>query len=333
LAGRPCRQFLANDLLNPFMAVGGDTLKTFNVSTAAAIVAAACGLYVVRHSSRATSSNCGAIDVLQALGINVESGPELPKQSIERVGICAWNAFLPWLHPRFLVRMPARIRFDTTINFVGPLLSPTMPSHKVMGVKSPESVDFESRLLGELGFKRAFVMHGLNAAGEGGMDEFSTLGPSHVAELRPDGSIEKSVITPEELGLRVARYEDIASSRDVHREALTLLRVIAGKDAGANGKATYFSYLGRVMTTAQRKCCRIWRSLSMTRYLAAWRPELENTRMESATAPPATSPSNRAAGCRCTDQADRAGRADRIASRRRNLTSPRQILRRPTADG
>ena len=76
-------------------------------------------------------------------------------------------------------------------------------------------------------------MHGLNAAGEGGMDEFSTLGPSHVAELRPDGSIEKSVITPEELGLRVARYEDIASSRDVHREALTLLRVIAGKDAGA----------------------------------------------------------------------------------------------------
>jgi anthranilate phosphoribosyltransferase len=224
------------DTPEPFIdnaGTGGDTLKTFNVSTAAAIVAAACGLYVVRHCSRATSSNCGAIDVLQALGINVESGPELPKQSIERVGICAWNAFLPWLHPRFLGRMPARIRFVTTINFVGPLLSPTMPSYKVMGVKSPESVDFESRLLGELGFKRAFVMHGLNAAGEGGMDEFSTLGPSHVAELRPDGSIDKSVITPEELGLRVARYEDIASSRDVHREALTLLRVIAGKDAGA----------------------------------------------------------------------------------------------------
>jgi anthranilate phosphoribosyltransferase len=90
---------------------GGDTLKTFNVSTAAAIVAAACGLYVVRHSSRAVSSNCGAIDVLQALGIDVESGPELPKQSIERVGICAWNGFLPWLRPRFLMRMPARIRF------------------------------------------------------------------------------------------------------------------------------------------------------------------------------------------------------------------------------
>jgi anthranilate phosphoribosyltransferase len=212
---------------------GGDTLKTFNVSTAAAIVAAACGLYVVRHSSRAVSSNCGAIDVLQALGIDVESGPELPKQSIERVGICAWNGFLPWLRPRFLMRMPARIRFGTTINFVGPLLSPTMPSYKVMGVKSPEAVDFVPQLLRELGFKRAFVMHGLDAAREGGMDELSTLGPSHIAELKPDGTVKKSVITPEALGLRVARYEDIASSRDVYREALTLLRVVAGADAGA----------------------------------------------------------------------------------------------------
>jgi anthranilate phosphoribosyltransferase len=102
-----------------------------------------------------------------------------------------------------------------------------------MGVKSPEAVDFVPQLLRELGFKRAFVMHGLDAAREGGMDELSTLGPSHIAELKPDGTVKKSVITPEALGLRVARYEDIASSRDVYREALTLLRVVAGADAGA----------------------------------------------------------------------------------------------------
>jgi len=79
---------------------GADTLKTFNISTGAAILAAACGLYVVRHAARAISSNCGAIDVVEALGVNVESAPDLPKQSIEKAGICAWNAFLPSVHPK-----------------------------------------------------------------------------------------------------------------------------------------------------------------------------------------------------------------------------------------
>lgn len=211
---------------------GGDMLKTFNISTAAAIVAAACGIYVVRHCSRAISSNCGAVDVVEALGVDVECGPEFPKQSIERIGICAWNGFVPWLRPTFIRRMPAEIRFGTTINFVGPLLTPTMPSYKVMGVKSPDAVDFEPLLLRELGFKRAFVMHGLDAESGGSIDELSTLGPSRIAELKPNGTVEKSVVTPEKLGLRRARYQDLASSRDVHREALTLLRVITGADDG-----------------------------------------------------------------------------------------------------
>jgi len=71
--------------------------------------------------------------VVEALGVDVESGPELPKQSIERVGICVWNAWPPWLH-RGLMRISADMRFGSTINLVGPLLSPTMPSYKVMGV-------------------------------------------------------------------------------------------------------------------------------------------------------------------------------------------------------
>ncbi len=106
------------DTPEPFVdnaGTGGDALKTFNISTAAAIVAAACGVYVVRHSSRAASSNCGAIDVIEALGVDVECGPEFPKQSIERVGICAWNGFAPWLRPNFMRRFPAEIRFGNTI--------------------------------------------------------------------------------------------------------------------------------------------------------------------------------------------------------------------------
>jgi anthranilate phosphoribosyltransferase len=107
-----------------------------------------------------------------------------------------------------------------------------MPRYKVMGVNSVVAVDLEARILRELGFKRGFVMYGLDATGDGGIDELSTLGPTHIAELHPDGSIEHSVATPEALGLRRATYEDLASSRDVHREALTLLRVIANADAG-----------------------------------------------------------------------------------------------------
>jgi len=213
---------------------GADTLKTFNISTGAAIVAAACGLYVVRHAARAVSSNCGAVDVVEALGVDVESDLAAPKQSIEQAGICVWNAWLPALHPAFIstARVASRMRFGSTLNLVGPLLSPTMPAYKVMGVPSIEAVDLEARILRELGFKRAFVMHGLDEAGDRGIDELSTLGANHIAELSPDGSIERSVVLPEELGLRRARYEDIASSRDVQREALTLLRVIAGADEG-----------------------------------------------------------------------------------------------------
>ncbi len=210
---------------------GADTLKTFNISTGAAIVAAACGLYVVRHCARAVSSNCGAVDVVEALGVDVESAPILPKQSIERTGIFAWNAWLPWLHPG-LRHVGSQMRFGSTINLVGPLLSPTMPSYKVIGVPSVDAIDLEVQILRELGFKRAFVVHGLDAAGDRGMDELSSLGPSHIAELHPNGRVEHSVVTPEELGLRRARYEDVAASRDVHREALTLLRVIANADDG-----------------------------------------------------------------------------------------------------
>jgi anthranilate phosphoribosyltransferase len=211
---------------------GGDFLKTLNISTGAAIVASACGLTVVRHAARAVSSNCGAIDVIEALGVNVESAPALPKQSIERASIGAWNGFLPAIHPKTLGRVLSQMRFGSTINLVGPLLNPTMPTYKVMGVPNRDTIDIEIRTLRELGFRRAFVMHGIEERTQHGMDELSTLGPSHVSELFADGSIESYVITPEDVGLRRARFEDLASSRNVQTDALTLLRVIMGLDEG-----------------------------------------------------------------------------------------------------
>ena len=115
---------------------------------------------------------------------------------------------------------------------VGPLLNPTMSAYKVMSVSHRDTIDIEVRTLRELGFKRAFVMHGGEEETERGMDELSTLGPSSLSELCADGSIESYVVAPEDFGLRRARFEDLASSRDVQADALALLRVIMGRDDG-----------------------------------------------------------------------------------------------------
>ncbi|MCJ7498857.1 anthranilate phosphoribosyltransferase [bacterium] len=211
---------------------GADTLKTLNISTGAAIIAASLGLYVVRHAARAISSNCGAVDVVEAFGVNVESAPELPKKSIENAGICIWNAFLTSVHPKTLGRVLSQIRFGSAINLVGPLLNPTMPEYKVMGVPNREMIDIEVRTLKELGFKKAFVMHGLDDNSDQGMDEVSTLGVTHIAELKEDGSIENYEITPDDFGIKRGSFEEIASTKDVQLDAMNLLKVLAGKDTG-----------------------------------------------------------------------------------------------------
>ena len=211
---------------------GADSLKTLNISTGAAIIGASLGLYVVRHAARAISSNCGAIDVIEALGVNVESVPDVPRKSIENAGICAWNAFLPGVHPKTLARVLSQIRFGSAINLVGPLLNPTKPTYKVMGVPTLEMIEIEAKTLKALGFKRAFVMHGLDDSSQKGMDEISTLGTTHAADLREDGTIHKLTLTPEAFGIKRTRFEEIASSRDVQRDALALLRVLADKDYG-----------------------------------------------------------------------------------------------------
>jgi anthranilate phosphoribosyltransferase len=105
--------------------------------------------------------NCGAIDVIEALGVNVGRCWLPKKSSLEKAGICAWNAFLPKVHPKTLARVLSQIRFGSTINLVGPLLNPTRPAYKVMGVPNQPMIEVEAKTLQALGFKRAFVMHGL----------------------------------------------------------------------------------------------------------------------------------------------------------------------------
>jgi anthranilate phosphoribosyltransferase len=107
-----------------------------------------------------------------------------------------------------------------------------MPTFKVMGVPSPDFIDIEIKTLRELGFRRAFVMHGLDDNSDKGMDEISTLGRTLVAELDEDGKITRYELEPEQFGIRRTRFEEVASSRDVDRDATALLRVITHSDQG-----------------------------------------------------------------------------------------------------
>jgi anthranilate phosphoribosyltransferase len=209
---------------------GMDTIKTFNISTAASIVAAADGIKMAKHGARAITSRCGAVDILETLGVDVECDVHLVKRSIERAGIGIFNGMSGKVHPQALYRILSQIRFGTVLNIAGSLANPALPTLGVRGVYSSEMVVPIARAMKEIGYRRAFVVHGRNADGRRGMDELSSLGSSFVAELTEDGEIEEFTITPEELGVKKGDESSILYGSDRSTEAINLLKVLSGED-------------------------------------------------------------------------------------------------------
>jgi len=173
---------------------GGDGCRTFNISTAAAIVAAGAGVPIVKHGNRSVSSSCGSADVLEALGVKVDLPPDRVCQVVEEIGI--GFLFAPNFHPAF--RNAARARRDlgfyTVFNVLGPLLNPAGAPSRLMGVYSPAIMRTLAEVLDRLGAKRAMVVHGA------GLDEITNTGETGVMELS-QGVIREYAITPEEFGL------------------------------------------------------------------------------------------------------------------------------------
>ena len=211
---------------------GMDSIKTFNISTAASIVAAADGIKMAKHGARAVTSKCGAVDILETLGVDVECDVSLVKRSIENAGIGIFNGMSGKVHPQALYRILSQIRFGTVLNIAGSLANPALPSYGVRGVYSQDMVLPIAKAMKEIGYKRAIVMHGRSADGCRGMDELSTIGPSVVAELTDDGEILKSTILAGDLGVQSGDESSILykSSRD--EEAISLLRILSGKEPG-----------------------------------------------------------------------------------------------------
>lgn len=173
---------------------GGDDSGTFNISTAAAIVAAAAGARVAKHGNRAASSKCGSADVLEALGVKIDLPFPVIGRGIREIGI--GFLYAQAAHTAARHAMPARkqIGVRTVFNLLGPLTNPAHAQAQVLGVFSGDVVDVVAETLTELGTEHAFVVHGA-----GKLDEISLAGPTAVAEVR-NGGVRKYEVTPEDFG-------------------------------------------------------------------------------------------------------------------------------------
>jgi anthranilate phosphoribosyltransferase len=182
---------------------GGDGFGSFNISTAAAIVAAACGARVAKHGNRAVSSRSGSADVLEALSVRIDLSFVRVAMAIREVGI--GFLFAPAAHSPTRHAMPARkqIGTRTVFNLLGPLTNPAGAQAQVLGVFSAEAIDLMAATLAELGVARAFVVHGA-----GGLDEISLAGETLVAEVR-EGDIKRYTVTPEDFGVPRAPLEAV----------------------------------------------------------------------------------------------------------------------------
>jgi anthranilate phosphoribosyltransferase len=206
---------------------GMDALKTFNISTAAAIIAAANGVCLARHGARALTSACGTVDILEALGVDVECEVEVVQRSIETTGIGVFNGMSSRVHPQALFRILSQISFGSTFNIAGSLSNPARPRYGLRGVHSRDLVEPVGKVMKEIGYRRAMVVHGLDGSGRG-MDEISTLGDTLVAELNEKGEIKNYRLNPLDLGIQPGRWEDLVPSTDRAAEVRQFLRLLKG---------------------------------------------------------------------------------------------------------
>jgi anthranilate phosphoribosyltransferase len=200
---------------------GGDGIGTFNISTAAALVVAGCGVPVAKHGNRAFSSKSGAADILAALGVYLDAEADVVERAIIEAGI----GFL--MAPRYHGAMrhvgPTRIELGTRtiFNILGPLSNPAGAKRQLVGVFAPNWVRPLAEVLGKLGSERAWVVHGE------GLDELTTTGTTQVAELK-DGKVTTFEVTPEDAGLPRARLDDIKGG-DPATNAAHMTQLLEGR--------------------------------------------------------------------------------------------------------
>ncbi len=222
---------------------GGDRAGTFNVSTMAALVVAGAGVPVAKHGNRAASSASGSADVLEALGVTLDLGPEGVARCIEEAGI--GFCFAPRFHPALRFAGPARreLGVPTTFNFLGPLANPAGVRRQVVGVSDPAMAERLVEVLSARGARRAWVCHG-----DDGLDELTTVTTSQVLEL-DGGTVRRFVIDPAEHGLPPATREQLQGG-DANSNAGVARSVLSGQAGPARDIVVLNAAAARVVAGA-----------------------------------------------------------------------------------
>ncbi|HEV8408603.1 MAG TPA: anthranilate phosphoribosyltransferase [Sphingomicrobium sp.] len=222
---------------------GGDFSGSINVSTAAALVAAACGLPVVKHGNRSFTSKCGSADVLEALGARLDLSPLESREILDRIGFCFLLA--PLYHPGIAHAGPVRraLKVRTIMNLLGPCLNPARPRIQLLGVADPKLLRPIAETLKALGVERALVVHG------SGLDEVAVHG-STMAILLADGDFEEMEIIPEQAGLRRLPLEGIVGGTPLEN-AIRLTKVLGGRTREADSSVVALNTGALLMTAGQ----------------------------------------------------------------------------------
>ena len=206
---------------------GGGAVSTFNISTAAAIVAAGAGVRIAKHGNRSFTSRCGSADVLEALGVPIEVAVPVMEAALREAGIVFM--FAPLMHPAMRHVGPVRreLAIPTVMNIVGPLANPARAGRQVVGVADLERIPVLAGALSALGATHALVVHG-----EPGLDEVSPIGPTHVIEVR-NGTTNRWTIHPDEHGFKKISRDDLAGSEPIENARIIEKILDGGGPKGA----------------------------------------------------------------------------------------------------
>ena len=211
----------AGDAVVDTCGTGGSGTNTFNISTTTAFVVAGCGLKVAKHGNRAASSMCGSADVLEALGVNLDTSPELAERCINEIGIGFMYAPLFHGAMKYAITPRKEIGIRTIFNILGPLSNPAGATSQVIGVYDAKLTEVMAGVLKNLDTKRAFVVYGMDT-----LDEITITGKTKVTELK-SGKIRTYYISPERFGIKKANLEDIKGG-DAAENARIILSILKG---------------------------------------------------------------------------------------------------------
>ncbi|MBU0973434.1 MAG: anthranilate phosphoribosyltransferase [Proteobacteria bacterium] len=233
---------------------GMDTFKTYNISTAASIIAASGNISMARHGARAITSLCGTVDMAEALGVDVECSADLVAKSIETAGLGLFNGMSPLIHPKALGRILSQIFFGSTLNIAASLANPALPSVGVRGVYSNSMIMPVAQVMKEIGYKSAIVLHGSIDNSDLGMDEASICGITHCARILGDGSITEFTIDPKKLGLAAQKPLALAPEPELHLESKRFVSLMNNGESGPRKDAALVN-AGLIFLAADQVTC------------------------------------------------------------------------------